>query len=205
METQTNIPNPTITNEQVSGQPQFGAWNPNQQPAYTQPAQFPQPDMTGAQQQPTGQQSTQEPNTLEGKLKQIQDKWTNEITELNNMMKTLPRLDELLNIIYTRRQEAVDHYHGMNSVIIKQTKDYKQKFSMICMNARINGVNGLRLSNDSAIQKHVEGVLLDEKAAIEQLGNHNTFIKETVQTIDNMIYGINQKIKLAEILNGLKF
>lgn len=174
-----------------------------QAPVYTapqQPTQSQQPIQN--QQQPPAQ--PQQP-TLEDKLKQLQDKWTNEITELNGMMKTLQRLDELLNIIYTKRQEAVDYYHNMNAVILKQTKEYKQEFNVICMNARINGVNGLRLQNDTAIQKHAEGVLLDKKAAIEQLGNHNTFIKETVQTIDNMIYGINQKIKLAEILNGLKF
>lgn len=145
------------------------------------------------------------PPTLEDKLKQYQDKWTNEITELNNMMKTLPRLDDLLNIVYTKRQEAVDYYHSMNSIILKQTKDYKLEFNTICTNIRVSGLNGIRMQNDTAITKHVEGVLIEKKLAIELLANHNTYIKETIQTIDNMIYGINQKIKLAEILNGLKF
>lgn len=202
MEAQTTSNLNTITGGQGPEQPSYGPWSQQQ---YQQPTQSQQP--VQQMQQPTGQQQTasQNPSTLEEKLKQLQDKWTNEITELNGMMKTLPRLDELLNIIYTKRQEAVDYYHSMNSVILKQTKEYKQEFNVICMNARINGVNGLRLSNDTAIQKHAESVLLDKKAAVEQLGNHNTYIKETIQTIDNMIYGINQKIKLAEILNGLKF
>lgn len=153
----------------------------------------------------TQQPQQQQPISLEDKLTQLQTKWTNEITELNNMMKTLPKLDELLNIIYTKRQEAVDYYHSMNSVILKQTKDYKQEFNTICTSIRMNGVNGIRMQNDTAIAKHAESVLLDKKIAVELLGNHNTYIKETIQTIDNMIYGINQKIKLAEILNGLKF
>lgn len=153
----------------------------------------------------TTQSSVQQPQTLEEKLVQLQQKWTNEIGDLNNMMKTPTKLDELLNIIYTKRQEAVDYYHSMNSIILKQTKEYKLEFNTICNTIRMNGVNGIRLANDTAITKHAESVLIDKKTAIELLGNHNTYIKETIQTIDNMIYGINQKVKLLEILNGLKF
>lgn len=149
-------------------------------------------------------QPVQAPPTLEDNLKRLQDKWTDEISSLNEKMKTLKALDELLGIIYTKRQEAVDYYHGINTVILKQNKEYKGSFNTMCNAIRMNGLNGLRMQ-EAQIQKHVEGELLDKKAAIEQLSNHNSFIKETIQTIDNMIYGINQKIKLAEILNGLKF
>lgn len=146
----------------------------------------------------------QPPPTLEDNLKKLQDKWTDEIASLNEKMKTLKALDELLGVIYTKRQEAVDYYHGINTVILKQSREYKVSFNMMCNAIRVNGVNGMRLQ-EAQIQKHVESELIDKKAAIEQLSNHNAYIKETIQTIDNMIYGINQKIKLAEILNGLKF
>ena len=149
-------------------------------------------------------QVSQPQPTLEDNLKNLQDKWTAEVTELNKMMTTLPRLDELLGIIYTKRQEAVDYYHGINTVLLKQNKEYKAAYNQMVAVIRTHGVNGIRLQ-DSAIHKHVEGELLDKKSAMEQLSNHNNFIKETISTIDNMIYGINQKIKLAEILNGLKF
>ena len=35
--------------------------------------------------------------------------------------------------------------------------------------------------------------------------NFTNYLKETIQTIDNIIYGINAKIKLYEMINGLKF
>lgn len=143
--------------------------------------------------------------TLEEQLKKLQDKWTSEITDLNNMMKTVQKLDELLNIIYTKRQEAVDYYHGINTVILKQSKDYKVAYNSIINRVRQTGLNGVRVQNESALNKIAENELIDKKESIDLLANHNSFIKETIQTIDNMIYGINQKVKIAEMLNGIKF
>ena len=158
------------------------------------------------QQQPTQQQGTQpQQPTLEDKLNEDRNKWTNEITSLNEMMRTLPKVNDLLSIIYMKRQEAVDYYHSMNTVILKQLRVYKQQSLDMSNKIKLQGYNGVRIPNDSGIQKIVEANLADEKSIIDLLTNHNNFIKETISTIDNLIYGINQKIKLGEILNGLKF
>ena len=147
----------------------------------------------------------QQPLTLEDQLNEHRNKWTNEITSLNEMMKTLPKVNDLLGIVYMKRQEAVDYYHSMNTVILKQMREYKRQSLNMFNTIKISGYNGVRLPNDSAIQKVVEVELIDEKSIIDLLTNHNNFIKESIATIDNLIYGINQKIKLGEILNGLKF
>jgi hypothetical protein len=147
----------------------------------------------------------QQPLTLEDQLNEHRNKWTTEITSLNEMMKTLPKVNDLLGIVYMKRQEAVDYYHSMNTVILKQMREYKRQSLNMFNTIKISGYNGVRLPNDSAIQKVVEVELIDEKSIIDLLTNHNNFIKESIATIDNLIYGINQKIKLGEILNGLKF
>jgi hypothetical protein len=147
----------------------------------------------------------QQPLTLEEQLNEHRNKWTNEITSLNEMMKTLPKVNDLLGIVYMKRQEAVDYYHSMNTVILKQMREYKRQSLNMFNTIKISGYNGVRLPNDSAIQKVVEVELIDEKSIIDLLTNHNNFIKESIATIDNLIYGINQKIKLGEILNGIKF
>ena len=154
---------------------------------------------------PPVQSAQPQVTTLEDQLKKLQDKWTAEVTELNGMMNTIHKLDELLNIIYTKRQEAVDYYHGINTVILKQSKDYKVAYNNIINRVRQTGLNGVRIQNESALSKIAENELIDKKESIDLLNNHNSFIKETIQTIDNMIYGINQKVKIAEMLNGLKF
>jgi hypothetical protein len=147
----------------------------------------------------------QQPLTLEEQLNEHRNKWTTEITSLNEMMKTLPKVNDLLGIVYMKRQEAVDYYHSMNTVILKQMREYKRQSLNMFNTIKISGYNGVRLPNDSAIQKVVEVELIDEKSIIDLLTNHNNFIKESIATIDNLIYGINQKIKLGEILNGIKF
>ena len=147
----------------------------------------------------------QQPLTLEEQLNEHRNKWTTEITSLNEMMKTLPKVNDLLGIVYMKRQEAVDYYHSMNTVILKQMREYKRQSLNMFNTIKISGYNGVRLPNDSAIQKVVEVELIDEKSIIDLLTNHNNFIKESIATIDNLIYGINQKMELGEILNGLKF
>lgn len=135
----------------------------------------------------------QQPLTLEEQLNEHRNKWTTEITSLNEMMKTLPKVNDLLGIVYMKRQEAVDYYHSMNTVILKQMREYKRQSLNMFNTIKISGYNGVRLPNDSAIQKVVEVELIDEKSIIDLLTNHNNFIKESIATIDNLIYGINQK------------
>lgn len=166
-------------------------------------ATVPSPVLPNNNNQQTNNQ--QQPLTLEEQLNEHRNKWTNEITSLNEMMKTLPKVNDLLGIVYMKRQEAVDYYHSMNTVILKQMREYKRQSLNMFNTIKISGYNGVRLPNDSAIQKVVEVELIDEKSIIDLLTNHNNFIKESIATIDNLIYGINQKIKLGEILNGIKF
>ena len=48
-------------------------------------------------------------------------------------------------------------------------------------------------------------LLQDKKELIDLLVSQNAFIKETISTIDNIIYAIKDKIKIKEMLNGMKF
>ena len=68
---------------------------------------------------------------------------------------------------------------------------------------KVNGFNGIRLNTDQAISRQVECELQDKKEVIDLLNNHNNFMKETIQTIDNIIYGINQKVKIHALINGI--
>ena len=52
-------------------------------------------------------QNNQQPS-LTDELSKLQDKWTTNIKELNDQMKNLPSIDQLMNEIYSKRQEAID-------------------------------------------------------------------------------------------------
>ena len=142
--------------------------------------------------------------SLDEQLTKLQDKWNDYIRELNEKMKDINSLNELLNIVYSKRQDAIDLYYGTMKILSVRTRDYKSKASNI-YNTLKSGQAGLRYTNESAISTQIESKLIYEKETIDLLTNFTNYMKDTIQTIDNMIYGINNKIKLYEMINGLKF
>lgn len=142
--------------------------------------------------------------SLQSSLTDLQDKWTEYVKDLNTKMKTIQGLDELLTVVYMKRQDAIDLYYGTMKILAARTRDYKSKASIIYNNLK-SGQNGLRYTNEAAITMQIESKLSPEKECIDLLTNFTNFMKETVQTIDNIIYGINAKIKVYEIINGFKF
>ena len=150
------------------------------------------------------QTSVSSNQSLEASLSNLQDKWTETVRQLNEQMKTMPGLDTMMNEVYMRRQDAIDLYYGTMKIQSARTRDYKVKASNI-YNALKSGQNGLRYTNEAAITMQIEAKLSAEKECIDLLTNFTNFMKETVQTIDNIIYGINPKIKIYEMINGLKF
>lgn len=155
-------------------------------------------------QQPQQPQQSQ-PQTIDEMLTEQRAKWTKEIEELNASMSSLVKVDELMNTVYSKRQSAVDYYYAMNNVILKQSKEYKASFNKMFNEIKINGFNGMRFTSDQGIQRQVEVELQDKKELIDLLVSQNAFIKETIATIDNIIYAIKDKIKIKEMLNGMKF
>lgn len=151
------------------------------------------------------QPQVQQNQSIDEMLTEQRAKWTKEIEDLNASMSSLVKVDELMNTVYSKRQAAVDYYYAMNNVILKQSKEYKASFNKMFNEIKINGYNGMRFSSDQGIQRQVEVELQEKKELIDLLVSQNGFIKETLSTIDNIIYAIKDKIKIKEMLNGMKF
>lgn len=143
-------------------------------------------------------------NSLDNSLSNLQDKWTDIIKNLNERMKDLKSIDGLMNEVYLKRQEAIDLFYGTAKILQRQTRDYKSKASGIYL-ALKSGSSGIRYTNESAINLQIESQLSAEKESVDLLDNFCKFMKDTISTIDNIIYGINNKIKVFEMIHGLKF
>ena len=141
---------------------------------------------------------------LDEKLADLQDKWTDEIKNLNDQMKTLTSIDGLLNEVYAKRQDAVDLYYGTYKILARQTREYRTSAAAIYNNIK-TGANNIRYTNENAINMQVESQLADKKDIIDLMTSFTNFMKDTIQTIDNIIYGINSKIKVYEMMHGMKF
>lgn len=140
--------------------------------------------------------------TLEDYLLSHQQKWSNIVSDMNTKMKNFGDLIDLQNVIYAKRQDAIDYYFGMLSKVSGLSREYKlkysQKYNFYKTQAQI------RYSSESSINAQIDSDLKEEKYQIELLEQHAKYMAETVKTIDNMIYGINNRIRIEELIKNFK-
>lgn len=142
------------------------------------------------------------PVTLEEYFLSHQQQWSAIISELNTKMKNFGDLIDLQNVIYSKRQDAVDYYFGLLSKISALHKDYKFKYSQKYNYYKTQ--SQIRYSSEASINAQIDADLKDDKYNIELLDQHAKYMSETVKTIDNLIYGINNRIRVEELLKGIK-
>ena len=142
------------------------------------------------------------PQTLEDYILTHQQQWSAIIADLNGKMKHFADLLDLQNVIYSRRQDALDYYFGMLSKISSLSRDYKLKYSQKYNYYKTQAQ--IRYSSEAAINAQIDSDLKDDKYQIEILDQHAKYISETIKTIDNLIYGISSRIRIEELINHVK-
>lgn len=150
------------------------------------------------------QQQAQE-KTLEEKLQDTRERWTNIVRDLTAGMKDLPAIEKLLNQVYIKRQECVEYLSSLLVTYGKLQRAHKtmyaQRYNFYKTAAQ------LRYSNDSAIATQIdaEPQMNDLNEKLDLIRVHVEAMRETLKTIDNLIFGISQRTRIYEMMNGLKF
>lgn len=144
----------------------------------------------------------QKPQTLEDYILEHQQKWSSLITELNGKMKNFADLPDLQNVIYSKRQDSLDYYFGLLSKISYLSREYKFKYSQKYNYYKTQAQ--IRYSSEAAINAQIDADLKDEKYQIELLDQHAKYMLETIKTIDSIIYAINNRIRIEELINQIK-
>ena len=142
------------------------------------------------------------PQTLEDYILTHQQQWSAIIADLNGKMKHFADLVDLQNVIYSRRQDALDYYFGMLSKISSRSRDYKLKYSQEHNYYKTQAQ--IRYSSEAAINAQIDSDLKDDKYQIELLDQHTKYMLETIKTIDSIIYAINNRIRIEELINQVK-
>ena len=142
------------------------------------------------------------PQTLEDYILTHQQQWSAIIADLNGKMKHYAELVDLQNVIYSRRQDALDYYFGMLSKISSLSRDYKLKYSQKYNYYKTQAQ--IRYSSEAAINAQIDSDLKDDKYQIELLDQHTKYMLETIKTIDSIIYAINNRIRIEELINQVK-
>lgn len=136
--------------------------------------------------------------SIEDKILLHQNNWTERVQELSKQLKTIPEIKELMNKIYSERQLCVDYYYTLMNMIAKQNKSYKVKYAK-----RFNFYktqSDIRYNSDAQIVNQINADLSEDLYINNLLESHFKFMGETLKTIDNIIYGINNRIKLEELI-----
>jgi hypothetical protein len=142
------------------------------------------------------------PGTLEEYILNHQQKWASLIADLNSKMKNFADLPDLQNVIYSRRQDALDYYFAMLSKISSLAKDYKFKYSQKYNYYKTQAQ--IRYSSEAAINAQIDSDLRDEKYQMELLEQHAKYMAETIKSVDNLIYAINNRIRIEELIRQVK-
>jgi hypothetical protein len=124
------------------------------------------------------------------------------VTNLSLKIKKIENMAELQTEVYTHRQRALEYYHYLVSLIIninkKYRKDYADKYYFYSYKSQE------RYPNESTKVNKILVDLSDTVIKKEILENMSKFILSTCQSLDNIIYGIKNRLDLEGYIRGTK-
>ena len=129
--------------------------------------------------------------------------WTEKIQQMAHQLSKIETIADLQVNVYTERQTAVEYKHFIISKINKVNKAIRKKYAerYDYYSLPNNKDCQYRYPEQAKTQK-IWSDLADINYIKDCLENHLTFLDQTIKTIDNIIYGINNKIKLEEYIRG---
>lgn len=129
--------------------------------------------------------------------------WTTKIQEMSNQLLKIESLSDLQIRVFSERQIAVDYKHFIISKISKVNKVIRKKYAerYDFYSLPNNKECQYRYPEQAKTQK-IWSDLADINYIKEVLENHLSFMDNTIKTIDNIIFGINNKIKIEDYIRG---
>lgn len=135
-------------------------------------------------------------------IEEKQDNWTKIVKGLSAKLKNFAELPELMNEVYAKRQDATDYYFSLLHKISLATKKYNEDYATIYNKLKVE--SQIRYTSEAAINAQIASILSDPAFKLSLMNNHAKFMQETIKSIDNLIFGINNRIKIEELIEGIK-
>jgi hypothetical protein len=133
--------------------------------------------------------------TIEERFAIERKQWNARISELAKKIKDINSIASLQVDVYSTRQELVEYYHYLISLIsrknigIRERKRGRYEFYT-------NGYD-YKLS-PSQKEMYIKVDLVELFKVRDELENHSKYIEKTMSTVDNIIFGIKHRISLEE-------
>ena len=133
-------------------------------------------------------------------IEEREKEWLIKIGKLNEQLKTLEGIRDLQTTIVTERQIAVDYYYKVLRMLSTLNKEYRPKY--VDTYDYFKTRSDIRLNSDQAIAAHVQGKLASSLMDIELMNNHAKYMQETIKSIDDIIYAIQNRLQLEKLIKG---
>ena len=133
-------------------------------------------------------------------IEEREKEWLIKISKLNEQLKNLEGIRDLQTTIVTERQIAVDYYYKVLRMLSTLNKEYRPKY--VDTYDYFKTRSDIRLNSDQAIAAHVQGKLASSLMDIELMNNHAKYMQETIKSIDDIIYAIQNRLQLEKLIKG---
>jgi hypothetical protein len=127
--------------------------------------------------------------------------WTSEIRAISARFKNIDEMMDVQVDLYSKRQQGVEYMHQLMVLQSRLKKtwlaEYKKAYDALIMD------QDYRYSEKER-QRIAEEKTSNSKLKLDILQTHVDFFRETIKTIDNMIFGVKHRLEIEDFKRGNK-
>ncbi len=127
--------------------------------------------------------------------------WTSEIRAISARFKNVEEMMDVQVDLYSKRQQGVEYMHQLMVLQSRLKKtwvsEYKKAYDALIMD------QDYRYSEKER-QRIAEEKTSASKLKLDILQTHVDFFRETIKTIDNMIFGVKHRLEIEDFKRGNK-
>ena len=135
------------------------------------------------------------------RFEQERNEWTEDVKSISSRFKNIEDMVEVQVDLYSKRQQAVEYMHQLMVLQSRLKKnwiaEYKKAYESLHLDADYR-------YSEKEKQRIAEEKTSTSKLKLEILQSHVDFFKETVKTIDNMIFGVKHRLEIEDFRRGNK-
>lgn len=137
--------------------------------------------------------------SLAKKFQADREKWTKNVEKFSKRLMNIKEIPELQVEVFSSRQMLVEYMTNLQNIYSKKMVELKkERFKVFDENA--NKKNVRLVSQEKAII--MDGKTADASHSTALIETQIDFYKETIKTIDSIIYGIKNRIDLEQYRIG---
>ena len=127
--------------------------------------------------------------------------WSNQVTSIGARFREVENLAEVQVDLYSKRQQALEYQYKLIHIHTKLKHVFAAQYKRALEEA--GRMDDVRYS-DKERAKIAEAAVNGIRLKMETVANHIEFFRETIKTIDNMIFGVKHRIDIENFKAGLK-